>query len=87
MEKDTSFHAPFVMTEHFGSKISGGFRGQVGASATLHDENAALAPPFWQEKRPLSRPKCTLFSVICSKCGETYKLRRYSVEKAENFLE
>ena len=33
---------------------SGGFRGQVGATAPLHDENSALAPPFWQEKRPIS---------------------------------
>ena len=28
------------------SLISGGFRGQMGAIAPLHDENSALAPPF-----------------------------------------
>ena len=33
---------------------SGGFGGQMGATAPLHDKNSALAPPFWQEKHPLS---------------------------------
>ena len=28
--------------------------GQMGATAPLRDENSALAPPFWKEKRPLS---------------------------------
>ena len=68
-------------------QISGGFRGQMGATATpLHYENSSLAPPFWQEERPYPDPHALFFRVSFS-MQETYKLRRYSVEKPENFLE
>ena len=62
---------------------SGRFRGADGGNCPPSRWKFIFGAPFLARKAP----ECTLFSVIRSECGETYKLRRYSVEKPEDFLE
>ena len=70
---------------------SGGLRGQqMGATAPFTMKIQLWRPLFANRSAPYrdaNQRKCTLFSVISSECGETYKLRCYSVEKPENLLE
>ena len=43
-----------ILSLHSKVKTVADLGGQMGATAPLHDENSALAPPFWQGKRPFS---------------------------------
>ena len=51
-----------------------------------HDENSALAPPSWKEERPLSCPKCTVFSILHSDCGKILTNASLSRKTTEIFL-
>ena len=67
-------------------QASGGFRGQMEATAPLHDENLALAPPFWQEWRPLTRPNAVFLSVFCSEFGGNIQTKVFFSRKTRQFF-
>ena len=67
-------------------EISGGFRGRWWQlppfTIKIH-----FGAPFLARAAPLILTKIHSFSMLHSECGKTNKLRRYSEEKPENFLD
>ena len=59
----------------------------MGATAPPVAMKIQLWRPSLAMKAPLFLTQMNTFFVIRSECGETYKLRRYSVEKPGNFFE
>ena len=59
---------------------------QLGATASLHNENSAWRPLFTEKCAPRDYPMILLFKFCDQNVGQMYKSRRYLVQKLMNFL-